>query len=125
MIRILTTTLLAGLLAVSFTGCSDKEPVPAGTEEAEIRCRIDSALAPEWACGNTMPEDTVAGVGSAPLSKLGEEFSRREAMASARSNLAQKIQTLVKSKVEKFSRSANIDNIEAADEISKQGAKIT
>lgn len=116
----LISVLMTGLLALSFTGCSNKQPE---VKEADFRCRIDGALAPEWACGNAVFEGSVTAVGSAPLSKLGEGFSRREAMANARSNLAQQIQTLVKEKVETFSRSTGVGGTEVADKVSTQVSK--
>jgi len=116
----LISVFMTALMALSFTGCSNKQPE---TEEADLRCRIDGVLAPEWACGNAAYEDSVTAVGSAPLSKLGQGFSRREAMANARSNLAQQIQTLVKDKVETFSRSTGVGGTEVADKVSTQVSK--
>ncbi len=128
MTKVLSSVLLAGLLAVTFTGCADKDP-GLSEEEADFRCRIDTVLAPEWACGNAMMEGAITAVGSAPLSKLGQGFSRREAMANGRSNLAQQIQTLVKDKVETFTRSTGVGGAEVADkvstQVSKQVAKVT
>ena len=74
-------------------------------------------------------DGAITAVGSAPLSKLGQGFSRREAMANGRSNLAQQIETLVKDKVETFSRSTGVADGEVADkvstQVSKQVAKVT
>jgi len=126
------TILLSAALALTFTACKDdaKPSTDASTaEQGDFRCRIDSQLAPEWACGNAGLEGAVTAVGSAPLSKLGYGFSTREAMANGRSNLAQQIQTLVKDKVETFSRSTGVGGDEVADkvstQVSKQVAKVT
>jgi hypothetical protein len=108
------------LLMFSFTGCSDKKPE---AKKANIQCRIDDTPAPEWVCAGASIEDTITAVGSAPLSKLGEAFSLREAMANARSNLAQQIQTSVKKKVGVFSRSSGIGGTEAADKVSAHVSK--
>lgn len=125
------TIFLSTALAFTFSGCA-QDPKPAtksAQEQADFRCRIDSILAPEWACGNAGVEGAVTAVGSAPLSKLGQGFSRREAMANARSNLAQQIETLVKDKVTTFARSTGVGGDEVADkvsaQVSKQVAKVT
>jgi len=120
----LGTLILSTALALSFTACSDKEPEPVAAEEqADFRCRIDSQLAPEWACGNASMEGAITAVGSAPLSKIGQGFSRREALANARSNLVQQLQTLVKDKVETFARSTGVGGDEVADKVSTQVSK--
>ncbi len=112
--------------ALLFSGCSNKDPEVA---EESFECRIAGALAPTWACGNSELEGYYSAVGSAPLSKIGHGFSRREALANGRSNLAQQIETLVKDKVETFVRSTGIGADEVADkvstQISKQVAKVT
>jgi len=117
------TIILSTALALTFTACGDKEPKPAEEEQADFRCRIDSQLAPEWACGSATIEGSFTAVGSAPLSKLGQGFSRREALANGRSNLAQQIQTTVKDKVETFSRSTGVGGSEVADKVSTQVSK--
>ena len=131
MTKTIGSIFFAAAIAATFTGCN-KKATPAELveqEQADFRCRIDSVLAPEWACGNANADDEITAVGSAPLSKMGQSFSRREAMASARSNLAQQIQTLVKDKVELFARSTGVGGDEVADkvstQVSKQVAKVT
>lgn len=120
---------LAAALAATFTGCADKAAGVSAEEKADFRCRINNVLAPEWACGNESVDGAITAVGSAPMSKLGEGFSRREAIANGRSNLAQQIETLVKDKVETFSRSTGVGGDEVADkvstQVSKQVAKVT
>ncbi len=108
---------LAGVLAMS--GCSDKEP----EVDEDYKCTIAGALAPEWACGNEVIEGEITAVGVAPLSKMGQGFSRREAMANGRSNLAQQIETLVKDKVETFTRATGVASAEVADKVSTQVSK--
>ena len=117
--KVLITTLALAFVLLSFSGCSDKEP----EVEDDFKCRIEGALAPEWACGNDIGGDMYTAVGSAPLSKLGQGFSRREAMANGRSNLAQQIETLVKDKVETFTRSTGVGGAEVADKVSTQVSK--
>jgi len=127
MTKVLSMAVLSTALMFSLTGCSDKEPVP----EDNFQCRIEGTLAPEWACGNSVGgvEGQITSVGSAPISKLGQGYSRREAMANGRSSLAQQIQTLVKDKVDSFTRSTGVGTREVADkvstQVSKQVAKVT
>jgi hypothetical protein len=121
---LLTATCAAALL---ITGCSDKDPEV--EKNSDFECRIAGSLAPTWACGDSKIDGYVTAVGSAPLSKIGHGFSRREALANGRSNLAQQIETLVKDKVETFARSTGIGGDEVADkvstQVSKQVAKVT
>ncbi len=118
--------MVLAVATVTFSGCSDKEPQAL---EESFECRIAGALAPTWACGNSTLEGYYTAVGSAPLSKIGHGFSRREALANGRSNLAQQIETLVKDKVTTFARSTGIGGNEVADkvstQVSKQLAKVT
>jgi len=119
----LGTLIISTALAISFSACSSKEAKPEAAieqEQADFRCRIDSQLAPEWACGNAAIDGSITAVGSAPLSKLGQGFSRREALANGRSNLAQQVNTLVKDKVTTFSRSTGVTDSEVADKVSTQ-----
>ncbi len=112
--------------AMMVTGCSDKDPEAARNS---FECHIADSLAPTWACGNSNIDGYVTAVGSAPLSKIGHGFSRREAFANGRSNLAQHIEITVKDKVETFARSTGIGGDEVADkvstQVSKQVAKVT
>ncbi len=117
--KFMLVTAFSAALMLSVTGCSDKKPEP----EDDFKCRIEGSLAPEWACGNAPMKGVITSVGSAPLSKLGQGFSRREAMANGRSNLAQQIQTLVKDKVESFTRSTGVGGAEVADKVSTQVSK--
>ncbi|MEA2110909.1 MAG: LPP20 family lipoprotein [Campylobacterota bacterium] len=121
----LVVAMMAG--ALLFTGCSDKDPEVEANEDFE--CRIAGALAPTWTCGSSNIDGYITAVGSAPLSKIGHGFSRREALANGRSNLSQQIETLVKDKVETFARSTGIGGDEVADkvstQVSKQVAKVT
>ena len=100
------------------TGCSTKEPIIAQNQE----CVIDGVSAPTWTCGADY-KDQLTAVGIAPKSALGIGFTRREAQADGRSNLAQQIQTLVKDKVERFARSTGINGNEVADKVSTQVSK--
>jgi len=123
----ITSLALATIVAAIFTGCSNKKDV---APPVIIPCTQDGVVAPNWTCS---PADTLDGfysdIGSAPYSKLGVDFTRREALASARSSLSQQIKVLVKDKVEHFSRSTGLGDKEFADKVSthvsKQVAKVS
>ncbi len=126
--KIFGPVLLAASLAATFTACSDKSAAP--DEAVTFRCEQAGVPAPKWTCSpEAAMEGAVTDVGSAPLSKLGSGFSRREALANARSSLAQQMETLVKDKVETFARSTGVGGNEVADkvstQVSKQVAKVT
>lgn len=114
---ILSSVTVAAMLLGA--GCSSKEEVV--TPDAE--CMIEGSEAPSWVCGGNTMEGYYVAVGSAPMSSMGQGFSRREAMANARSNLAQQIQTEVKDKVETFARSTGVGGSEVADKVSTQVSK--
>jgi len=112
---------VAATLAATFTGCSSKEAEP---EDVSFHCEQEGVRAPEWTCNpDTGLEGSITELGSAPYSKLGAGFSRREALANARSNLAQQIESLVKDKVETFARSTGVGGSEVADKVSTQVSK--
>jgi hypothetical protein len=132
--KILLSSTLAALMAISFSGCGGEEPKPE-VKPVEVplpiaECTIDKAEAPSWACGMIDGfDDMITSVGTARMSKAGAGFTRRNAMANGRSNLAQQIETLVKDKVETFTRSTGIAESETVDtvsaQVSKQVAKVT
>ena len=113
---------------IGLTGCGGEEPKPVDQAEADFRCHKEGVLAPEWTC-TPLVEGSYAEVGSAPMSNAGENFSRREALANGRSNLAQQIETKVKDKVETFIRGTGIAQGESVDkvttQVSKQVAQVT
>lgn len=116
--RLTALGILTAALVFS-SGCSHKEEVVT----PDYECTIENVEAPAWVCGGNTLEGHYVAVGSAPLSQLGQSFSRREAMANARSNLAQQIQTDVKDKVETFARSTGVGGSEVADKVSTQVSK--
>ena len=126
--KTLGSAVLASLLVFGLTGCGGGDAKPA-EESFDERCRIGGKLAPEWACGNANIEGAITAVGIAPISKAGRGFTTREAQAQGRSNLAQQIQSLVKDKVEQFTRSTGVGDDEVVDkvstQVSKQVAKVT
>ncbi len=117
---------LSTMAVLGLTGCGGADAEPKPVEQAA--CTVEGAEAPVWVC---MPdvEGSYSDVGSAALSAGGMSFSRRNALASARSSLAQQIETEVKDKVEDFTRGTGIGTDETVDKVStqvtKQVAKVT
>ena len=122
---LLTLSVLSILL---FAGCSSKKEI-AVPSPVENECIIAGEKAPSWACGSYSEESRYIAVGSAPISKLGHNFSRGEAVATGRSNLVQQIQIDIKNKVESYMRSSGIKDDELAEkvttQVSKQLSKVT
>ena len=125
MIKTISSIALAGLLAITITGCSDKEPK--ADPQADFRCKQENVLAPKWTC-IPMVEGAYAGVGVAKKSAAGMGHMRKVAAANGRSDLAQQIESQVKDKVETFTRTTGNGNNETVDQVttavSKQLAKI-
>lgn len=123
---------MVGTLAsfLLLTGCADKAPTVEEASALSGECIVENTEAPQWVCGQvTASENEYVDIGIAPISKIGIGFARREALANARSNLAQQVQTEVKDKVETFMRSTGIGSSEVGDkvstQVSKQVAKVT
>ena len=118
--------VLAGVVATMISGCGE-QPQPK-QQEPDFRCRQEGVLAPKWTC-TPFVDGAIAEVGSAPKTAAGVGFQRRNALANARSNLAQQIETLVKDKVETFARTTGAGSSETVDQVatqvSKQVAKVT
>jgi len=128
--KMITKGLLISLSTIAvlgLTGCGGADVKPA-QEEGDFRCKKEGVLAPEWTC-TPIVEGSFSEVGSAPLSAAGEGFSRREALANGRSNLAQQVESTVKDKVETFVRGTGIGAGESVDkvttQVSKQVANVT
>ena len=119
--KVLLSTAVAAFMALAFTGCADKEPQK---PKPISSCIIDKEDAPFWACGIVEGyDDMYTDTGTAKMSKAGAGFSRKNAMADGRSNLAQQIQTLVKDKIENFTRSTGLGEAETVDTVSTQVGK--
>jgi len=128
--KIVISSALTALLALSFSGCSGDEPKPEEKPVAITECTIDQADAPKWACGIVNGyDDMLTATGTAKMSQAGAGFSRKNAMADGRSNLSQQIETEVKDKIERFARSTGIGASETVDtattQVSKQVAHVT
>ncbi len=127
LVKSLGSLVLAATVATVITGCGGEQPKPK-QQEPDFRCKQEGVLAPKWTC-TPFVDGAIAEVGTAPKSAAGIGFQRRIALANARSNLAQQIETLVKDKVETFTRSTGVGKDETVDSVatavSKQVAKVT
>lgn len=128
--KILLSSTLAALMAISFTGCGGEEPKPSEKPVAISECTIDHEDAPKWVCGIVNGyDDMFTATGTAKMSKAGAGFSRKNAMADGRSNLAHQIEVEVKSKIEQYAGSTGIGADETIDtattQVAKQVAKVT
>lgn len=121
MIKNFKTIAMAAVLAATLVGCG-KQPQPA-QDEGDFRCKQDGALAPKWTCNPQGYEGAIVGLGSAPSSKAGMNFTRNNAMAAARNDLALQIETQVKAKVENFVRGTGVGDSEVVDSVSTQVSK--
>ena len=121
--------LILFLSAFLFLACTGSTQVPSSKLDIEDSCEIDGENAPQWVCGSVDIEGAYTDSGSASPNPLGFSFQRREALAQARSNLAQQMQTLVKDKVENFARVTGVGNGAVADkvatQVSKQAAEVS
>jgi hypothetical protein len=126
--KTLTSLAVAGLVATVITGCGVGEAKPAAQQEPDFRCKKENVLAPKWTC-TPFVDGAIAEVGVAPKTAAGPGMQRRMALANARSNLAQQIETQVKDKVESFTRTTGMGGNETVDAVatavSKQVAKVT
>jgi hypothetical protein len=120
-IYISTVVILGTLL---FIGCSDKEIKPKSPEQVVGECVVSNLKAPKWVCGNiTEKKGLIFDVGSAHSSAGGFAFTKKNALANARGNMAQQINVLVKDKVEQYMSSTGIGDSETIDTISTQVSK--
>ncbi|MBW1895125.1 MAG: LPP20 family lipoprotein [Deltaproteobacteria bacterium] len=77
--------------------------------------------APSWVLdGGSSVEEGSAAVGSAKISKAGMNFTRTEALAYARDELAKQLGVKVKNMVKNFTQSTGIGDDETVDKVSSQ-----
>ena len=109
------------VIAAVLTGCG--QPQPTTQDEGDFRCKQDGELAPKWTCNPNSYEGAIVGLGSAPYSKAGINFTRNNAVAQARNDLAFQIETQVKAKIENFVRGTGVADKEVVDSVSTQVSK--
>ncbi len=116
---VLTTLVLLGLSA-----CSSKEE-SITLKKLESECTVLGESAPSWVCGAYEEESRYVAVGSAPMSKLGHNFSRNEALLNARTNLVNQIELQIKNKAESYMRSTGLKENEMVEKVVTQVTKQT
>jgi len=89
---ITTVSAIFTILGLFISGCSYKTPQP----EDDFKCRVDGALAPQWACGYTKIEDKLTAVGTAKLTVYGDIYARNEAIEDGRLKIVKQIEELYK-----------------------------
>jgi len=104
-------------IGMLFFGCSSKEEVVDHSGIVQLECVISGVKAPMWVCGNYSEDDRYIAVGSAPMSKLGQDFTRREALANARTNLVNDVELEVKNKIESYMNSTGIKESESIQRV--------
>ena len=105
---VLVTVLIFALIFLG--GCAS---TPSTVDEYED--------APSWVLdGGSSVEEGSAAVGSAKISKAGMNFTRTEALAYARDELAKQLGVKVKNMVKNFTQSTGIGDDETVDKVSSQ-----
>lgn len=126
--KILVSSLIA-ISILTFTGCSSKEPEVKQVKKLESECIVSGEDAPSWVCGDYEESTKYVAVGSAPMSKLGHNFSRNEALMNARTNLVNQIELQIKNHAETYMRSAGLKENEMVEkvvtQVSKQSSSMT
>lgn len=117
---------LAGLVALTITGCGGAAVAPA-EEVLDERCRDDAgALAPQWVCDSAIEGAAYAAVGIGTSKNASMKES--QAMTRARAKLAYQVETKVKAKTEDFMRATGNGDAETMDAVTtavtKQTAKL-
>ena len=127
MIKSISTTIFATLLALSITACNNIEPkvaesAQAAQQEAQFGCKQENVPAPKWTC---MPisETSFQGVGIASKSAAGMGHMRRVALANGRSDLAQQIKSQVKDKIETYINTTGVGGSETVDSVTTSVSK--
>jgi len=77
---------------------------------------------PQWVIQPSYP-NAIAGVGSSKISTLGFDFARKEAMTSARVDLASQIETKIENLFKSYKTKTGIGETSSVDAISENVAK--
>ena len=118
MIKIVTKMTVLSL-AIAFSACSDKAPVPAEQPATtNFACKQENVLAPKWTCIPNV-EGFYTGVGIANKSAAGIAHMRKVAMMNGRSDLTQQIRTQVKDKIQGFTQTTGNGKSETVDSVTK------
>lgn len=114
--KILLPVFLVGILMLSF-GCSSKQVALDGSKLNA--CFSD---APTWVIAGGA-EGGVSAVGAAKISKAGFNFSRTEALANGRDEIARILAVKVNNMFKTFTQSTGIGDTETVDKVSANVSK--
>ncbi len=107
---------IAGAMLV--TSCGEKKQAKTGFEGNPC-----FKGAPAWVLSPDASGLKLAAVGSAKMSKAGMQFTRTEALANARDELARMIELRVKNMVKNFMQVTGVGDAETVDRVSVQVSK--
>lgn len=102
--------------AMLFAGCSGQEKI------ADPGMAGEFANAPGWVLDPSM-EGGLSAVGSAKIGKAGLQFTRTEALANGRDELARIMSVKVKNLVKNFTQTTGIGDDETVDKVASQVSK--
>lgn len=114
--RVLFSVFVLTVLSMVSVGCQTAGKVDNKELQGEF------ANAPKWVFDASM-EGGLSAVGSAKMSKAGMQFTKTEAMAAARNDLAMQMSVKVKTMVKNFTQATGIGDDEAVDRVSAQVSK--
>lgn len=101
------------LSVIVFAGCASSPKDSTGKVQNEL------SNAPTW----VKDPGALGAYGSAKVGKLGMEFARTEALASARRHLAVSMSTKVKALVKRFEQATGLGDQETQDRVSEQTSR--
>ncbi len=104
--------------SVLLFSCGEKKQAKTGFEENPC-----FKGAPSWVLSPESAGSKLVAVGSAKLSKAGMQFTRTEALANARDELARMIELRVKNMVKNFMQVTGVGDAETVDRVSVQVSK--
>ena len=114
--RKLFLAVCAVALLTIFSGCASKP------EKKDFGQVGDLADAPSWVL-NPEVEGVLAAVGSSKMSKAGIQFTRTNALANGRDELARQMSLKVKNLVKNFTQATGIGDDETVDKVSSSVSK--
>ena len=117
--KILLVVSLLVVPVVYLSGCASDASKK--VESAEMKDEF--ANAPKWVFDTSEVKKGMAAVASARMSKAGMQFTRTEALANARDELARQMSIKVKNMVKNFSQATGIGDDESVDRVAAQVSK--
>ena len=107
-------------LAIAFSACSDKAPVPAEQPATtNYACKQENVLAPKWTC-TPMVEGAYSGLGIAQKSAAGMSHMRRVATMNGRADLATQIKVQVQTRMKGFTETTGTGDQETVDQMTSE-----